>query len=82
MSSRIAGNDRLGLGSSKIEVLAKKSKKKLGKSMIFLVFPACGVGILTSFQKPVLGTSFDLADPCTPIVSSINLFPTEFATTN
>ena len=27
MSSRIAGNDRLGLGSSKIEVLAKNSKE-------------------------------------------------------
>ena len=31
-------NDRLGLGTSKIEVLAKNSKKKQGKSMIFLVF--------------------------------------------
>ena len=30
MSSRIAGNDRLGLGSSKIEVLAKNSKKSRG----------------------------------------------------
>ena len=48
MSSRIAGNDRLGLGSSKIEVLAKNSKKKQGKLMIFLDFPACGVGFLTS----------------------------------
>ena len=35
MSSRIAGNDRLGLGSSKIEVLAKKSKKNKGKTKIF-----------------------------------------------
>ena len=41
-------NDRLGLGTSKIEVLAKNTKKNLGKSMIFLVFPACGVGFLTS----------------------------------
>ena len=41
-------NDRLGLGASKIEVLAKNTKKNLGKSMIFLVFPACGVGFLTS----------------------------------
>ena len=46
-------NDRLGLGTSKIEVLAKNTKKKQGKSMIFLVFPACGVGFLTS----------NLADP-------------------
>ena len=41
-------NDSLGLGTSKIEVLAKNTKKNLGKSMIFLVFPACGVGFLTS----------------------------------
>ena len=44
-------NDRLGLGTSKIEVLAKNTKKNLGKSMIFLVFPACGVGFLTSFNR-------------------------------
>ena len=30
LSSRIAGNDRLGLGNSKIEVLAKNSKKSRG----------------------------------------------------
>ena len=48
LNSRIAENDRLGLGTSKIEVLAKKSKKNRGKLMIFLVFPACGVGFLTS----------------------------------
>ena len=42
-------NNRLGLGTSKIKVLAKQSKKNQGKSMIFLVFPACGVGFLTSF---------------------------------
>ena len=41
-------NNRLGLGTSKIEVLAKNTKKNQGKSMIFLVFPACGVGFLTS----------------------------------
>ena len=41
-------NDRLGLGTSKIEVLAKNTKKNKGKSMIFVVFPACGVGFLTS----------------------------------
>ena len=35
LSSRIAENDRLGLGSSKIEVLAKNSKKNKGKMMIF-----------------------------------------------
>ena len=35
MSSRIAGNDRLGLGSSKIKVWAKKSKKNYGKTKIF-----------------------------------------------
>ena len=51
MSSRIAGNDRLDHGSSKIKVLAKNSKKNQGKSMIFLVFPACGVGFLTSCRK-------------------------------
>ena len=45
----IGRNDRLGLGTSKIEFLAKNSKKKQGTSMIFLVFPACGVGCLTSF---------------------------------
>ena len=32
-------NDRLGLGNSKIEVLAKNSEKKQGKSKIFLGFP-------------------------------------------
>ena len=42
MSSRIAGNDRLGLGKPEIEVLAKNSKKNLGESMIFLVFPLVG----------------------------------------
>ena len=31
LSSRIAENDRLGLGTSKIEVLAKNSKKNKGK---------------------------------------------------
>ena len=36
---RIAGNDRLGLGSSKIEVLAKNPKKNQGKSTIFVGFP-------------------------------------------
>ena len=41
-------NNRLGLGTSKIDVFAKNSKKKQGKLMIFLVFPACGVGFLTS----------------------------------
>ena len=41
-------NNRLGLGTSKIKVLAKNTKKKQGKSMIFIVFPACGVGFLTS----------------------------------
>ena len=65
MSSRIAGNDRLGLGSSKIEVLAKNSKKNDGTFMIFLVFPACGVGFLTScsemlavIRKLLSGTPF------------------------
>ena len=50
-------NDWLGLGTSKIEVLAKSSKKKQGKSMVFLVFPACGVGCLTSYDpgwRPVV----------------------------
>ena len=40
--------NRLGLGTSKIEVLANNSEKKHGKSVIFPVFPACGVGCLTS----------------------------------
>ena len=31
MRSRIAGNDRLGLGNSKIEVFAKNSKKNKEK---------------------------------------------------
>ena len=59
MSSRIAGNDRLGLGSSKIEVLAKNSKKNHGQSIMFLVFHACGVGFLTSFGStpPALSKS-------------------------
>ena len=35
-------NDRLGLGTSKIEFLAKNTKKNQGKSMIFLVFPVWG----------------------------------------
>ena len=52
-------NDRLGLGTSKIEVLAKNTKKNLGKSMIFLVFPACGVGFLTSLLQ--IGTCLGFA---------------------
>ena len=47
LSSRIAGNDRLSLGNSKIEVLAKNSKERHEKFMIFLVLPAYGVGFLT-----------------------------------
>ena len=47
-------NDRLGLGTSKIEVLAKNSKKNQGKSMIFLVFPACGPGSGSGFWFLVL----------------------------
>ena len=39
MSSRIAGNNRLGLGSSKIEVLSKISKKIKGKTKIFWFWP-------------------------------------------
>ena len=39
MSSRIAGNDRLDLGNSKIEVLAKKSKKNKGKTKIVWLWP-------------------------------------------
>ena len=38
MSSRLAGNDSLGLGSSKIEAWAKNTKKNIGKSMVFFVF--------------------------------------------
>ena len=40
-------NDQAGVGISKIKVLANKSEKKQRKSMIFLIFPACGVGCLT-----------------------------------
>ena len=74
MSSRIAGNYRLGLGSSKIEVLAKNSKKNQGKLMIVLVVPACGVGFLTSlhFGSPNLGV-------CGAIV--LNNFQKNLATT-
>ncbi len=39
MSSRIVGNDRLGLGSSKIEVLANNSKKNKGKTGFPLALP-------------------------------------------
>ena len=39
LSSRIAENDRLGLGTSKIEVLAKNSKKNQGKLPGKVTFP-------------------------------------------
>ena len=56
LSSRIAGNDRLGFGSSKIEVLAKNSKKNQGKSMIFLVFPVWGPALesFNMYESPYI----------------------------
>ena len=44
-------NDRLGLGTSKIEVLAKIPRKNRENQWFSSVFPACGVGFLTSSRR-------------------------------
>ena len=78
-------NDRLGLGTSKIEVLAKNTKKKQGKSMIFPVFPVFFSEFLakTSIFEFPKTSIFEFPRPrrsFLPSESSWNLFPTDFVT--